>query len=147
MIKPRPEELLLRTAAALDETVLPSVTDGPARRQLQAATATLRRLAYALPRQAQVIAEDTADLERTLRAAADSLGNTPLAQMINAALAKEAGSIEDRNLALQEAAAHLHTQAPVENARAAEILNDFYRRTVDRELSLNPPGKDKTDGG
>lgn len=145
MINPRPEDLLARIAAALDETVLPSVTDGPARRQLQAATVVLRRLAFALPRQAAVIAEDTADLERTLHAAATLLG--------------EAGptlddklSVEDHNVALQAVAADMQTRLPAlkiaETVRAqvTELLDGYYRRTVDRDLSLNPPGKDKSDG-
>ena len=145
MIRPKPEDLLHRIAAALDETVLPAVTDGPARRQLQAATAALRRIAYALPRQAGVVAEDTADLEKTLRAATALLGQD--AQTLDAALADE-----DRNLALQEAVADLQTQLPTMKiadslrGQLTRMLDDYYRRTVERDLSLNPPGKDKTDG-
>ena len=145
MINPKPEDLLQRIAAALDDTVLPAVTDGPARRQLQAATAALRRIAYALPRQAAVEAEDTADLEKTLRGAAALLGQD--AQTVDAALTRE-----DRNLALQEIAADLQTQLPTLmvsdslRGQVTQMLDDYYRRTVDRDLSLNPPGKDKIDG-
>lgn len=122
MIKPRPEELLARIAAALDETVLPNVTHGPSRRQLQAAAAALRRLAHALPREAEVIAEDADDLEKTLRAALGEKFAAPTTT-----------DIKERHLVLQEIAADLPDNA---------LLNAYYARSVDRELSLNPPGKD-----
>ncbi len=124
MIKPRPEELLARIAAALDETALPNVTHGPSRRQLQAATAALRRLAHALPREAAVIAEDAADLEQTLRAV---LGEK--------FVAPAATDIKERHLALQAIAA---------DALQNNLLDDYYARSVSRELTLNP--KDKNDG-
>jgi len=145
MIKPRPEDLLERIAAALDDTVLPSVSHGPARRQLQAATAVLRRLAFALPRQAAVIADDTADLETTLRAATTLSGGMP--PVLDPAL-----SVEDRNVALQSAMADLQTRLPELNIseaackQIAVLLDGYYQRTVERDLSLNPPGKDKSDG-
>ena len=145
MIKPRPEDLLARIAAALDETVLPNITHGPARRQLQAATAVLRRLAFALPRQGAVIAEDTADLEKTLHDAAKLLSEP--SPIVDVGL-----SIEDRNVGLQAMAADLQVRLPAlkiaETVRAqvTELLDGYYRRTVDRDLSLNPPGKDKSDG-
>jgi hypothetical protein len=125
MINPRPEELLIRIAAALDETVLPNITDGPSRRQLQAATAVLRRLAHALPRESAVIAEDAADLEQTLRSV---LGET--------FVAPETTDLRARHLALQKIAVDLR----------AQLLDAYYARSVDRELTLNPPGKDKSDG-
>jgi hypothetical protein len=121
VIKPRPEELLTRIAAALDETVLPNVTHGPSRRQLQAATSALRRLAHALPREAGVIAEDAADLEQTLRIALGEKFTAPATP-----------DIKERHLALQAMAADLPDNA---------LLNAYYARSVNRELSLNPPGK------
>jgi len=145
MIKPRPEDLLARIATALDDTVLPNITHGPARRQLQAATSVLRRLAFALPRQASVIADDTADLERTLRAATALSGD--MLPVLNPAL-----RMEDRNIALQSAMADLQIRLPALNMteiareQIAALLDGYYRRTVERNLSLNPPGKDKADG-
>lgn len=124
MIKPRPEALLARIAAALDETVLPNVTHGPSRRQLQAATSVLRRLAHALPREAAVIAEDAADLEQTLRTA---LGEKFVAPTPT--------DIKERHLALQAMAA---------NAPQSKVLDDYFARSVIRELTLNP--SDKNDG-
>jgi hypothetical protein len=125
VIKPRPEDLLTRIAAALDETVLPNVTHGPSRRQLQAATSALRRLAHALPREASVIAEDAADLEKTLRGVLGTKFKTPATE-----------DIKERHLALQAMAA--------EHDHAA--LNEYYARSVARGLTLNPSGKDKADG-
>ncbi|MBY0511160.1 MAG: hypothetical protein K2P94_13540 [Rhodospirillaceae bacterium] len=126
MIRPRPEELLARIAAALDETVLPNVTHGPSRRQLQAATSVLRRLAHAIPREAAVIAEDAADLEQTLRCV---LGDK--------FVAPDATDLPARHIALQAIAADV----PQSNT----LLDDYYARSVARELSLNPD-KNKSDG-
>jgi len=125
VIKPRPEELLARIAAALDETVLPNVTHGPSRRQLQAATSALRRLAHALPREATVIAEDAADLEQTLRAVLGDKFISPTST-----------NIKERHLALQTIAADMKDNP---------LLNDYYARSVNRELTLNPD-KEKSDG-
>lgn len=139
MIRPKPEDLLSRIAAALDDTVVPHVTHGPARRQLHAATAVLRRLAYALPHQHTVMAEDTADLEKTLYTATALAAESPPAL--------EGMSLEDRNLALQAAMADLQVRLPSLNlaeathAQITALLDDYYRRTVERDLSLNPPGK------
>jgi hypothetical protein len=143
MIKPKPEELLSRLAAVLDETVAPHIAHGPARRQLKAATAVLRRLAYGLPRQSAVIAEDTADLENTLQNAASLLGEMT-------SLPDKNLDMETRNLALQESIAALQVHLPQVHAalrsQVADVLDGYYRRTVERDLSLNPPGGDKSDG-
>lgn len=147
MIRPKPEELLQRLAAVLDETVAPHITHGPAQRQLKAATAVLRRLAYGLPRQNKVIAEDTADLEKTLQEASVVLGE--IVTLPDAKLDMDA-----RNLALQQAIEALQMRLPSMNANlralVADILDSYYRRTVARDLSLNPPGNlaggDTSDG-
>jgi hypothetical protein len=147
VIRPKPEDLLSRLAAVLDETVAPHITHGPARRQLKAATAALRRLAYGLPRQPAVIAEDTADLEKTLREACTLLGE--MAAIPDAKLDADA-----RNLVLQHAVVDMQMRLPgmQENLRTmvAEILDGYYRRAVERDLTLNSPGHlaggDKNDG-
>jgi hypothetical protein len=126
VIKPRPEELLARIAAALDETVLPNVTHGPSRRQLQAATSALRRMAHAIPREAAVIAEDAADLEQTLRGVLGEKFAAPATT-----------DPKERHMVLQQMAADL----PQSNT----LLDEYYARSVNRELTLNPD-KDKNDG-
>lgn len=162
MIRPKPEDLLARAAEALEATVLPFVNAGPARRQLLAATALMRRIAYALPRQFAVLAADTTDLETTLREVQRHLEDAgapdvPGMAALRAALSQSAPTspeeLQARNLTLQEMAGRIEADAAsfsIDAAARTEIdrtLQAFYRRTVERDLSLLPPGKVSADAG
>jgi len=68
MIHPTDEQLLAGIAAALRDTVLPDLARGSAaRKQLQAAIETLRRMAFAAPDRDAALAADNADMESVLR--------------------------------------------------------------------------------
>lgn len=66
MLTPGPAELLAGVADALATTVLPDLADGPARDQLHAAIAIIRKTARALPGFAMYLHEDIADLAESL---------------------------------------------------------------------------------
>jgi hypothetical protein len=68
MIYPTDEQLLAGIATALKDTVLPDLARGTAaRKQLQAAIETLRRMAFAAPARDAVLAADNADMAAVLR--------------------------------------------------------------------------------
>ncbi len=66
MLTPGPAEMLAGVADALATTVLPDLAYGPARDQLHAAIAIIRKTARALPGFATYLHEDIADLAATL---------------------------------------------------------------------------------
>ena len=67
MIYPTDEQLLGGIATALKDTVLPELARGSAaRKQLQAAIETLRRMAFAAPGRDAALAADNADMAEVL---------------------------------------------------------------------------------
>lgn len=66
MLNPGPADLLAGLADALAATVLPELAEGPARDQLSAAIAIVRKAARALPGFAAYLHEDIADLVTSL---------------------------------------------------------------------------------
>jgi hypothetical protein len=81
MIYPTDEQLLAGIAAALKDTVLPDLARGSAaRKQLQAAIETLRRMAFAAPERDAALAADNADMLSVLKQIAEILaeaGHSP----------------------------------------------------------------------
>jgi hypothetical protein len=68
MIHPTDEQLLSGIATALKDTVLPELARGSAaRKQLQAAIETLRRMAFAAPGRDAALATDNADMAEVVR--------------------------------------------------------------------------------
>lgn len=67
MLNPSVIDLLVGVADALHADVTPELGPGPARDQLQAAVAILRRVARALPQLPAYLLEDIAELTETLR--------------------------------------------------------------------------------
>jgi hypothetical protein len=68
MIHPTDQQLLGGIATALKDTVLPELARGSAaRKQLQAAIETLRRMAFAAPGRAAALEADNADMAEVLR--------------------------------------------------------------------------------
>ena len=64
MIYPNDRQLLGGIADALKDTVLPDLARGSAaRKQLQAAIETLRRMAFAAPERDAALAADVTDME------------------------------------------------------------------------------------
>ena len=81
MIHPTDEQLLGGIVKALQDTVLPDLARGSAaRKQLQAAIETLRRVAFAAPGRDAALAADNADMAEVLRVIGDILaeaGHSP----------------------------------------------------------------------
>jgi len=124
MIRPTDPDLLSGVATSLEKTVLPELARGTAaRRQLQAAIAILRRVAFALPRRDAAIAADIADMAATLARMGRPTGALPVETVA-------------RHLVLQEAVAAL-ADSPDDDVQMA--LTDLYRRITERQLALIPP--------
>jgi len=134
MIRPTDPDLLNGVAASLEQTVLPDLARGTAaRRQLQAAIAILRRMAFALPQRAAAIEADCADMAETLERIAGEALATTLAGLPN--------EVEARHLVLQDAVAAL---ADVPDVLIRSELTALYRRMTDRQMALilpDPTGK------
>ena len=124
MIRPSDPDLLSGVAASLENSVLPELARGTAaRRQLQAAIAILRRMAFAMPRRDDAIAADIADMSETLARMGQLVGVLP-------------DETAARHLALQAAVAAL---ADIRDDAVQTALTDLYRRMTERQLALIPP--------
>jgi hypothetical protein len=161
MIHPTDQQLLSGIAEALKDTVLPDLARGSAaRRQLQAAIETLRRMAFAAPDRAAALAADVADMEEVIARIEGLLSqyspppNLPpqgggrrdkaLAQH-GEALPLEGGGLGGgeclhRHLALQARLAALQANIPRDlTAQVTPLLTQLYSRMTDRALALIPP--------
>jgi hypothetical protein len=134
MIHPTDEQLLGGIVKALQDTVLPDLARGSAaRKQLQAAIETLRRMAFAAPGRDAVLAADNADMADVLRRIEDILGQAPTSF----------GNDDEAELnrALQQKLADLQADIPPD---LTPLLTQLYARMTDRALALIPPPTPRT---
>jgi len=138
MIHPTDEQLLSGIAKALKDTVLPELARGSAaRKQLQAAIETLRRMAFAAPGRDAALAADNADMAEVLRQVREILG-----QGATSFGNKDAMEL---NRALQAQLADLQAAIPPDLApRITPLLTQLYARMTDRALALIPPPMPRT---
>jgi len=175
MIYPDDKQLLGGIADALKETVLPDLARGSAaRKQLQAAIETLRRMAFAAPERDAALAADVADMESVLRRIGEiytEAGLSPppnLPQQVGGiknevaaetsqslpqfpkALPLEGGGLgggelSQQHLALQQKLADLQAHIPANlTAQITPLLTQLYARMTDRALALIPPPMPRT---
>jgi hypothetical protein len=162
MIYPTDEQLLGGIAAALKDTVLPELARGSAaRKQLQAAIETLRRMAFAAPGQAAALAADNADIAEVLRRVDEILaeaGHSPPPHLphqgggtrIHEALPLDGGGLgggdaAEANRTLQQKLADLQTTIPPDvSPQITPLLTKLYARMTDRALALIPPPMPRT---
>jgi len=141
MIYPDDEQLLGGIAEALRDTVLPDLARGSAaRKQLQAAIETLRRMAFAAPERDAALAADVADMEEVIARIEAALPES------NKALALEGGGlgggeISQRHLALQRKLVDLQANLPED---LSPLLTQLYTRMTNRALALIPPPMPRT---
>ncbi len=142
MNEPSNESLLAGIADSLEETVVPELARGSqARRQVQAAIAVLRRIAFALPRAAEATEVDNADIEFTLRQCA-GLFDPHVGDALNNALDTLPPESDRRNAALQVLLAEMQEDLPAAADRRAELsarLRLLFVRQLQREAELIPP--------
>ena len=138
MIHPTDEQLLSGIAKALKDTVLPELARGSAaRKQLQAAIETLRRMAFAAPGRDAALAADNADMAEVLRQVREIFG-----QGATSFGNKDAMEL---NRALQAQLADLQAAIPPDLApRITPLLTQLYARMTDRALALIPPPMPRT---
>jgi hypothetical protein len=138
MIYPTDEQLLDGIAKALKDTVLPDLARGTAaRKQLQAAIETLRRMAFAASGRDAVLAADNADMAEVLRRVENILGQ--------AATSFGNGNATELNRALQAKLADLQNTIPPDlNPQITPLLTQLYTRMTDRALALIPPPMQRT---
>jgi len=162
MIRPTDEELLAGIAEALNNTVLPELARGTAaRKQLQAAVEVLRRIAFALPDEACVLAADNEDMAEVIGRIEAALscyspppnlphqeGRTRSEMLpVNKTLPLQGlgggdatTSSADRNEALQAKLTELQAYIPPDlSAQITPLLTNLYKRMTDRALALIPP--------
>jgi hypothetical protein len=162
MIYPTDEQLLAGIAAALKDTVLPDLARGSAaRKQLQAAIETLRRMAFAAPGRDAVLAADNADMAEVLRRAEEILAGAKHSppsspppsrggDMNQKALSLDGRGLgeadpAETNKALQQQLADLQTTIPPElSSQITPLLTQLYTRMTDRALTLIPPPMPRT---
>jgi len=147
MNQPSNEILLAGIADSLEETVVPDLPrGGQARRQVQAAIAVLRRLAFALPLSAETTDVDNADIEFTLRQCAGHF-DRHVADALNNALDTLPPEPDGRNAALQAMLAEIQADLPAAPDRRLEItarLRLLFTRLLAREAELVPPPPPRT---
>jgi hypothetical protein len=138
MIYPTDEQLLAGIAAALKDTVLPDLARGTAaRKQLQAAIETLRRMAFAAPGRDAVLAANNADMAEVLRRVETIMGQ--------AATLFSNDEPMELNRALQAKLADLQNTIPPElSPQITALLTQLYTRMTDRALALIPPPIQRT---
>jgi len=138
MIYPTDRQLLGGIADALKDTVLPDLARGSAaRKQLQAAIETLRRMAFAAPDRDAALAADNADMAEVLRQVEDVLGRN--------ATAFATGNAIELNQALQAALVNAQANIPPDlAAKITPLLTQLYARMTDRALALIPPPMPRT---
>jgi len=162
MIHPTDEQLLAGIAAALKDTVLPDLARGSAaRKQLQAAIETLRRMAFAAPGRDAALAADNADMESVLRRIGEiyaEAGHSPSPSLphqgggtrIHRALSLDGrglgeGDAAEMNRTLQQQLADLQVTLPPNLAdQITPLLTQLYARMTDRALALIPPPMPRT---
>jgi hypothetical protein len=147
MNQPSNETLLAGIADALEDTVVPELArGGQARRQVQAAIAVLRRIAYALPLSAEAIDVDNADIEFTLRQCADQF-DPNIAEALDNALDVLPPEPDRRNAALQTLLAEIQADLPDAEDRRLDIITRLrllFVRLIARETELIPPDRPRT---
>jgi hypothetical protein len=138
MIFPTDRQLLGGIADALKDTVLPDLARGSAaRKQLQAAIETLRRMAFAAPDRAAALTADNADMAEVLRQIEELLGR-------EVTVIDTATPIES-NQALQAALVDAQANIPPDLVdKITPLLTRHYVRMVDRALALIPPPVPRT---
>jgi hypothetical protein len=162
MIYPTDEQLLAGIATALKDTVLPDLARGSAaRKQLQAAIETLRRMAFAAPGKAAVLAADNADMAEVLRRVGKILAEaqrSPSPNLphqgggtrIHEALPLDGGGLgegdaAEANRTLQQKLVDLQTDVPPDlSPEITPLLTQLYTRMTDRALALIPPPMPRT---
>ncbi len=161
MIHPTDQQLLGGIADALRDTVLPDLARGSAaRKQLQAAIETLRRMAFAAPERDAVLAADNADMADVLREIEQILteaGHSPSPNLPhqgggtrNKALSLQGrglgeGDARETNESLQQRLADLQASIPADlESKITPLLTQLYARMTDRALALIPPPMPRT---
>jgi hypothetical protein len=161
MIYPNDRQLLDGIAEALKETVLPELARGSAaRKQLQAAIETLRRMAFAAPERDAALAADVADMEEILRKVEQifaEAGYSPSPNLPhqgggirNKALSLDGrglgeGDVRETHLSLQHKLADIQINLPPNLAeKITPLLIQLYARMTDRALALIPPPMPRT---
>jgi hypothetical protein len=149
MIRPTIPDLLDHVATSLAQTVLPDLTPGPARNQLQAAIAIIRRAAVASEAVGPYLWADNADIAATLGELAPPLGlSAP--EATPASTYPTITELRERNLSLQrdlEATQQTLRTAPQgQRESLTPILRALVERMLQREASLNvsPAGQAKS---
>ncbi|MCU1401525.1 MAG: hypothetical protein JWN62_4634 [Acidimicrobiales bacterium] len=129
-MRPLPHELLGMVAAALTDTVLPALTDGPARRQLKAAISIIARSAAAIPLMDQYLREDIDDVASTLDGLGADVGRTRLPGVARGPTVPD--------LIVEHDAVHAELESFCEAVDAAMggDLAALLVRVLDRELAL-----------
>ncbi len=162
MIHPTDEQLLGGIAKTLKDTVLPELERGStARKQLQAAIETLRRMAFAAPGRDAALAADVADMAEVLEQIGEVLAeasHSPPPNLRhrgggtrnNDALPLDGGGLGGGDLAathrtLQQKLTDLQAAIPPDLApRITPLLTQLYARMTDRALALIPPPMPRT---
>jgi hypothetical protein len=155
MIGESDRALLRGVADSLERTVVPELARGPTRRQVQAAVAILRRIAFTADRAAPALASDSGDIEDTLTALIALLAaeDGPRAQVLCArirqGLDSPAAGPAERHAALEELLAGLQRDLARTGLTAAtragidRLLHGLFTRMVARDQSLIPPARQR----
>jgi hypothetical protein len=140
MIRPTIPELLDHVAMSLDRTVLPDLAPGPARNQLQAAIAVIRRAAIAGDAVGPYLWADNADIAATLGKLAPPLGLPP-PEAAPASTYPTITELRERNLSLQRdleaTQQRLRTAPQGQRECLTPILRALIERMLQREAGLN----------
>ncbi|MEZ5261880.1 MAG: hypothetical protein R2755_08895 [Acidimicrobiales bacterium] len=131
MLNPSIAELLDAMADALRDTVLPALPPGPAADQVRDAVALTRRIAHAVPRLHAYLAEDGADLARTLDALDPRPDGVARSASWPAEAPPDAEALRGANLLLREELAQLIASGPADASVRA-----LLHRMVEREEAL-----------
>jgi hypothetical protein len=147
--------LLRGVADSLERTVVPELARGPTRRQVQAAVAILRRIAFTADKAGPVMASDSGDIEDTLAAVIGLLAaeDSPRAQVLCARLRQgldgPAAGPAARHAALEELLAGLQRDlaraglAPATRTGIDRLLHGLFTRMVARDQTLIPPARER----
>jgi len=167
MIHPTDRQLLGGIADALKDTVLPDLARGSAaRKQLQAAIETLRRMAFAAPERDAVLAADKADMAEVIARIEGLLSQhspPPNLPHQGGGIRKSedfpqsektlpldggglgGGETIQTHLALQQKLTDLQASIPAGLAtQITPLLTQLYARMTDRALALIPPPMPRT---
>ena len=138
MIYPTISELLSGVATSLDETVLPELSPGPARNQLVAAIALIRRSAAASDSIGAYLWEDNRDMAAVLSEVAPLVGLDPPPTAVDAGY-PTLDELRRRNLALQHQLVAIHDTLREDSGsdRAQAALRALFERMLARESQIN----------